>query len=444
MKRTVFGLVTPLVVLILLIPISPAFSNQIKVGGKCSHIGEWTSLSNGTQIICKKASNGKLTYVLGHVSQVKPNGARSTAPMGSISSSTPNLNALPKCSNTTLLNTVPVDLSKFTEIIPLGSIDPPDHAIPTDHIYFSYFNGGDSANLVSPGKIVVTSVMNSGETIMKNGVSTPISNDYAIYFSPCKGTTLYFGHVGSLSGKFNQLFKSAKLDQPCQHNTPAPGEQTFYCWKSMDVALSPGEPLGIAGGEPAVHAFDFGARVDGYADPGFVRPERSPSGVAAVCPLDYFDAASKSALYAKILRKGTPRCGQVGQDVKGTAQGDWYSTTDIQKGLPDWSTNLSLVHNNRDPSLGELGVAGVITNPKFFIFIPTHSGTINREPSEVTSGPIYCYQDDAHAQNPAIDWGEPTGSFLIQMIDGQEMNISFQTSQCSEPYSFVSPTKYYR
>jgi hypothetical protein len=103
----------------------------------------------------------------------------------------PNYKALAACDSNAPLNTVPVTTSAFYQIIPLGNLNVPDHAIPTDHVYFAYNHPGDTTPLKAPGKIVVTSIVYAGET--KDGAT---HNDYLINFFACKGVIFDFAHIG--------------------------------------------------------------------------------------------------------------------------------------------------------------------------------------------------------------------------------------------------------
>jgi hypothetical protein len=349
--------------------------------------------------------------------------------------------ALAACSSQPPLTTVPTTLSDYQQIVPLGNIGVPDHTIPTDHLYFGFKEQGGGSNLVAPGNIVVTAIMNSGET-HTDGKGTN-TNDYALTFYACKGVYFVLGHVETLSGPLAAAVKDQKWDRPCDRHNPAPGEETFYCNKTIDIALKSGESIGTVGGKVGLGAFDFGAHKVDYVDPGFIRPERYPN-VDAVCGLDYFTPDAKAALFTKVPRTTEPRCGQIGQDARGTAQGDWFSTQNLQQGMSDWSTNLSLAHDNIDPSIGIVGVAGQIGGaPATYRYHPTTSGIMNLQPSQLKPGSTtYCYSDNA----TDISHGgtAPSGKILIQLIDASTMKVEHQDGACGASEQLHSSTTYYR
>lgn len=352
-----------------------------------------------------------------------------------------NFNKLAACGSTPIFTAALTTLADFDQIRPLGQVGVPDHTFPTDHMYFSFKHVGDTVtnpSLFAPGNIVVTEIMNSGETI--NGVKR--TNDYAVTFSGCKDVSFTLGHVETLSGALKDAVSGNTWDKPCEIHAPAAGEETFYCTKTTDIALSTGTQIGTVGGSPQLGAFDLGAHKKDYTDPGLVRPERYPS-VNAVCPLDYFSPELQTQLYSIVKRTGSSRCGIVGQDVAGTIQGDWFSTTDLQQGMSDWNTNLSFVHHNIDPTVGVVGVAGVISSsPMAMMYHPAQTGSINLEPSLTKIGSIYCYQNDS-----SINLGNstsPTGKVLVELTNATTLSVEHKDGACGQTETFTNPTTYYR
>lgn len=355
----------------------------------------------------------------------------------------PNYQKLASCSSDpTPLDTVPVDLTQIDQLIPLGQVNVPDHTLPTDHMYFSLNHPGGSSNtvtpeIVSPGKIVVIKILNSGET--KNGVQT--TNDYTIDFAACQGVSFRFGHVERLTGKLADAVKDKSWDQPCDKRAPAAGEETFYCTKTTDIVLNSGEAIGSVGGHN-IGAFDLNA-YDNNVKNNFVNPQRYPETNAA-CGMDYFNSAAKSQLLAKVRRTVEPRCGEVAQDQAGTAQGGWFATQDVQQSQSDWNSHLALVHHDIDPSVGVLAVGGKISTPMVFFFKPTHSGNINREPSEVKpDNSVYCYQNDNN-QGTISNSSNPSGSVILELTDDKTMKVEHQDKACANISTFANPTIYYR
>src|SRR5690606_21263049 len=90
-------------------------------------------------------------------------------------------------------------------------------------------------------------------------------------------------------------------------------------------------------------------------------------------------------------------CGQINQNVEKTAQGIWFGEGKnindpdvIKKSAMD----LTLTHDNVDPTIGRMVIGGNFTEAGVIFFTPKHSGTINREFSEVKAdNKVYCYDN---------------------------------------------------
>jgi len=349
----------------------------------------------------------------------------------------PNYKALANCgSNKAVLNTVPVDTSKFYQIMPLGNQGVPDHTMPADHLYFAYITPGETAALSSPGKIVITGITYSGE---KSAGGINRANDYEIMFSACKGVDFDFAHISSLASALQAVAPKDSNDSSCSHDSQAAGVQTFYCNKSLDLLMQPGEPIGTVGG-PNLGAFDFGTHNSSYKDPGYVDTDWHVDQTA-VCGLDYFTPDAQAQLYTLVKRTAAPRCGQIGQDKANTLQGDWFATNDHSNAMTEWNKHLSIIHNNVDPTVGELAVGGTLGAPAIYLFNPTHSGTTNHEPGETAAGKIYCYQNET----TSVQNNQPgNGKILLQLISNHEMKAEDKTGACTSNEAFESPTTYYR
>ncbi|MBI2133622.1 hypothetical protein HYU11_02980 [Candidatus Woesearchaeota archaeon] len=159
------------------------------------------------------------------------------------------------------------------------------------------------------------------------------------------------------------------------------------------------------------------------------------------CPIDYFPSPLKEELYEKFTRTVPPRCGEVMQDLSGTIQGNWIVKD--KRTSPTDDVLLGIVHDNIDPSIGVVGIAGTLTNHGSIDFVPQHEGFINREPSEVRAdGNIYCYQSGSHRQ---VSIAPPiSGRILIQLADDISLKAEHQEKSCDESFYFYSPILYER
>jgi hypothetical protein len=350
----------------------------------------------------------------------------------------------PSCPDSPLFTVSPIRSEDLVQITPLGNQNPPDHTIPTDHIYMNIKSGKENdpnliKTVVSPGEITVDSITRS--TAKKSSVI--FTDDYSINFSSCREVSGWFGHITSLVPKLaNEVTSGAQ----CQTSYPRPEDEYTYCTKNVNIKLSPGEAIGETGAGNT-RGLDWQLNDKRTPDLAYANPQRYRNeSFHFVCPLDYFSTDLKSTLYDKlgsenVKRTIEPKCGEVEQDEPGTLQGNWFAGKNIPADDPEsWGKTLSLTHDNIDPALGEVVVGGVITDPGKVTFKPTTTGSINREFSGVQPGEtIYCYQSDTSDFSYKID-----GKVLIQLLDATTLKAENKSGSCSSPESFTNPTTYYR
>lgn len=349
----------------------------------------------------------------------------------------------PSCPDTSLFSASPIEPEDLVQITPLGNQNPPDHTIPTDHIYMNIKSGKENdPNLikpvVSPGEITVTSITRS--TAKKSGQI--FTDDYSLSFNPCKEVAGWFGHITSLAPKLAEMVESGAS---CDTRHPRPEDEYTYCQKRVNVKLSAGEVIGETGAGNTRgldwQLNDKRSKSLEYANPKRYRDE----SFHFVCPLDYFSADLKSVLYDKLGSEQTkrtiePRCGEVEQDEAGTLQGNWFADKRIPADDPEsWGKTLSLTHDNIDPAIGVVVIGGVIADPGTIGFLPSKSGTVNREFSEVIPGEtVYCYRSTSNISRMS------SGKVLLELVDAETLKAEHKSGSCGSGESFSNPTTYYR
>lgn len=337
------------------------------------------------------------------------------------------------------LKTSPIRPSDIQYILPLGNLNPPDHTIPTDHIYLllpEAVNGQiPIKNVYSPGDITVTSVGVS--TYYQD--STKLAQDYSLEYNVCDQLTGSFGHISSLTKILTS--KLTKWDRCQTYESNAVGNKIKQCSKQVKVTVRNGIKIGTVGGKVS-HGLDlwtYDTRVNLRSR--FVNPNRysNINMFITTCPLNYYASGVQSQLRAKLGDETVPRtkpplCGTFTADKAGTLRGNWFYGT-AKDNPSGWKRELALVYNNRDGTTGAISVGGVFTSPSVHFFTPRTTGQINRAFETVTpSSTIYCYQS---ANNPDTQ-------FLTQMTGPKTLRIEKQTGTCVAPYAFVSPTTYKR
>ncbi len=335
--------------------------------------------------------------------------------------------------------TAPMRNADFTNILPLGNFNPPDHTIPTDHVYFMLEqdeNGNTEAkNVYAPGTITVTSV--SSTTYYQD--TTVLARDYSFTFGVCDQLTGRFGHLSSLTETLKAKLKNWDSCQTYESN--AVGNKVKTCSKQVAIEMKNGIKIGTVGGRVS-HALDlwtFDTRVNLRSK--FANPNRYPNTdlFKTTCPIKYFTTTVRNRLTAKLGDLGAPRtkaplCGTLTPDKAGTLRGNWFYGN-AQDNPAGWKKELTLGYDNRDGRTGILSIGGIVASARTVRFSPRQSGTFNRAFETITpSTTKYCYQDQ---ENSNVH-------FLIRLVDSRTLRIEKQQGPCQTPYTFNNPKTYRR
>lgn len=349
------------------------------------------------------------TPVLPATSQSPPPTAQ-TPSSGSRSRPTDITASLATCGDlSSPFTTSPIALDDFLAITPLGHLNPPAHTFPSDHVYFYLRRSGPAArpgalppaaevSVYSPGKITIT-LINSREFTGSAEPGFRPHTDFQIEFSPCRELHARFDHLASLS----EFLTTAYAGSADSCTTYATGGTTVRsCSNRTSIALSDGELIGTAGGPNGSNNLDFGAWDDRVPAGKFANPSRwGPSVQHAVCPVEYFAEDVRRLLGTRFADvAGTPRtdppvCGEVGQDIAGSATGAWFVKGTTQTYPED--PHLALVHDNFSPSVAVFSVGASMAKLGLpsgkYTYSPVHSGVVNREFDELTGdGGVYCFE----------------------------------------------------
>jgi len=329
---------------------------------------------------------------------------------------------LDACSNGTFFSVAPVADTDIQALVPLGNLNPPAHTFPTDHIYFFLpdSNGDGSVDTVAvsaPGDAWITQI-DASTHLSEN----PVFTDYSITLAPCADYTLTFGHIQSLS----PLLSSQLTTTAGCHQYSTGGKDYRYCNYNVRIEVSAGDLLGSAGGTYGQNALDLWAHDYRSRQNVFANDQRilngSPKLFYAACPIDAFAPGVREQLAARFsdYSGNTPRtikpvCGEMAQDIAGSAQGIWLRNG-VEAFYPE-DPHLALVHDNFDPTLAVFSLGSSLPSLSgLYRFAPTASGVINRDFSQVAAdGSTYCY-----------DYG--SGAILLRMDSDEELRIEHQPS----------------
>lgn len=338
----------------------------------------------------------------------------------------------------------PIAPSEISTIIPLGNLAPPGHVLPTTHMYYRYLHTNNVPKLTTlyvPADMTATKIMLSDN----NSLPTPY-NSYRIDFSVCDEVQGYFILVFNINDKLKAAFHEP-YDKVETSNVGGI-KQEHNSIKNVSVKLNAGEVLGTGGGGLTMpNALDVGLSDTRIPSPTVANSARwIPQDLHYVCSLDYFPDTIKQTLYTKFgdfsghaLDITSPQCGEVYQDIPGTAQGIWVSKTSAAQGLWDVPNNLALVHSNFNHKEAVFSMGNILqqlgfNNSNIYTFSPQSDGLTNIDFNKVTpNGKIYCYETSNSSHNPGI-------TAIIQLLDANTLRIGkLSNSTCgSGPWQFSS------
>jgi hypothetical protein len=287
------------------------------------------------------------------------------------------------------LTASPIAQSAIRWITPLGNLNPPDHTLPTDHIYF-YFanpNGGESPQVQR----------------------TP-------FFAPGDGTATFI--IGGGAGQETKVIfrQTATFSYYLDH---------IILDAAMKVGdkVTAGQRLGTTGN---AYAVDLGVINDAITVP-FLVPARYNSGdsLHADAPLKYFSEPIRSQLYARVERLGADLDGTINYDIAGRLSGNWFAT--VNTALP-----FSFAYDTYDPSRVLLSI-GSGTLQGVWSIAPTDPAP--RDVSVASGKVLYTVRHTQSGPHPALD-GTPV-YFLIQMTDDTHMRSELSTVPISDFTSAV-------
>ena len=352
---------------------------------------------------------------------------------------------LPACdSQNSQLTVSPVSIANITDIAPLGNFNPQGgHVFPTEHIYFYLKKpAGEDFNvapievpLYAPADIWITSIRGS-EHLSEN----PIFIDYGLEFYLCSGLQGLFAHVSTISAEMAALLKEPYQ----QEDTYEAGGKSYRMFeKAVNIKVKAGEQIGTVGGRAGQNALDLSFYDFGSAPLAYANPSRWYGKLFyVVCALDYYSEELKPVLEAK-LGYGKPRtikplCGEVNQDISGSAQGVWFvkGTTDTYPEDP----HITLAHDNFDPGYAVFSIGRSLANygldAGVYSFTLRDTGLVDRDFKDVKpDGNIYCYDVNQNYQGRT----EYKASIQLQLTDATTLRMGTKSSKCgSSPWNLAS------
>jgi hypothetical protein len=276
---------------------------------------------------------------------------------------------------TRFFDTLPVDLSTVSGIVPLGNTNGSSHILPISTTYFYTpftWGGADGRQMIPdvanqpirvPGDVTVMGLRwepNSGGSLLAG-------DDWYVNFSPCDEIRFTFHHLNAVTGPPELVARAAQIRRGvnafCEYDasgaaTSCSGlahvrlragtvvgrvfrmNQVSFNLTAIDKrapTTTPAPPPGIAI-DPSRYELTYDQIVAAFTAAGDPIPraftpelydQLDPSRTHARCPLDYFSPVEHDALYAMLgSYDGTVHgsgCGHVFQDnPDGGLAGGWF------------------------------------------------------------------------------------------------------------------------
>ena len=320
----------------------------------------------------------------------------------SIGESGPTEPLLPACDIAgPTFDLAPFDIDAIDVFEPLGAVTPPLHVLPGDYVTGRLRQEGEppsprGSDVRAPGDVRVSLIV---RRTRYDDFDQPAGEDYSVTLDACRDVRLNIARMSDLSPIL--LAEAATWDR-CVDNgrRNEPGLQVHFtfCVIEPAVEVERGTVLGSAGGQAGqgvleMRAWDARNRPHAFANPFRYGVSADGFDVFHVnCPFEYFTQPLQQAMLAKLQRTTEPRCGDVVQDLFGTARGSWF-LSEAGPGSTSVEEQLSLVEWSVDPSRVAIASGGALTGePLLIVLLPSAEGRANRRPADITSdGNTYCY-----------------------------------------------------
>ena len=334
---------------------------------------------------------------------------------------------LPDCKEVLFTNE-PVPMGKIVSIEPIGSVNPPEHALASSSTdtYIAVSEQGkttETVPLYAPGNIWITFVQ-------KKNNATMDPEDYVMHYAMCKDVFGVVDHLKGLSPDMEKLIENYK----CPYGG-TPGDNR--CPVEVLEPVKAGTEIGRVGRLQG--NFNFGTW-DLRVNHEYPTPEKyGVRSLHSSCPFDYYAEPLKSQLEDKLISK---RCGTVDTYVKDTLQGEWFYGNATNRMGGDWFYQLFFGPSNIFSDVQVISVGGVISEPLKWHITPKNDGKINRNFSQVKAGSgIYCYEPESKYIN--YEKG-PRGKILVEVLSNSEIKAEFQQGSCGGTFAFKEPKTFGR
>lgn len=269
----------------------------------------------------------------------------------------------------------PIAVEAIRWITPLGNLNPPAHAVPTDHIYFYFANPDALETAEAKRTAFYAPAGGTVTTVIQHDVSKP---DVKVFVRVNNQQTYYVDH----------LIPDAPL--------------------ARGAVLSAGQRLGTTGSS---YGIDLGV-IDQRVTLSFVNPARynQSDTLHAAAPLGFYAEPLRTELYGLVQRLGPEKDGRIDYDVAGRLAGNWFSEFGA---IP-----LAFVYDTYDPNQVRISIPGIVSLPGVHAIAATDPLPKDIGPA---SGKVRLTLTPARTGLPMNYL--PVGTLLVQMTGDNHLRI---------------------
>lgn len=306
-----------------------------------------------------------------------------------------------------VLTVSPLRMEDLVVISPLGSLNPPDHTIPNDHIILSYLDrcpcDFSPRPVFAPGSGTVRLVLRGQDDAIEIGAPPNVA-----------GSELrpwyYVAHV--------VLFPDIQV-----------GDR-----------ITAGQQIGVTGS----HALgvDLGVVHPGTENFFVMRERYHTRTLFGAKPLGFFPDPIRSQLLARVRREGSDKDGRFDYDVAGQLTGAWFHESlpvdNRSTGPEGWSRNLAFVFWHEEPDVPVVSVGGTLLPPLVYWI---HRDDPSFGDVGVASGPVRFRLYDARPDSASGAIADHV--LLVQLVSATELRVE-PFPGTSEPDTFTDRALMYR
>jgi hypothetical protein len=305
-------------------------------------------------------------------------------------------NIAPPTNGVAQFSVLPVAIANGMTLTALGSLNPPGHVLPTDHVYFYDWDlSSRSPSHAADDRTVYMPATGAVFFVMK-----PTGTDTKVMFRATENFYFYLDH----------LLPSVPL--------------------TIGQIIQAGTPIGHTG---AGVTLDLGAFDMSVSHTGFVNEARyGASTLHYVSPWNYFTPELAAQIHPHLYRtpSAVDQDGKIDFGFKGTLAGDWFlqgMPADSSSGPYGWPRTIGFERDYYDPSQVRVSIGGTIASPGVWAI---DASMPRPEQVTVASGLV------AYRLYSIFDVAPPYGLMLVQMTNDSTIKVEVFTGTSASATQF--------